>query len=384
MDSLEKIADKYLIKTYAQWPITIVKGKGSWVWDSDDKKYLDFYGGHAVALLGHSPATVVKAINEQAEKLLFYSNIVQIEPAIELAEKLAQTLQPERYQLYFCNHGAEANETALKIARKLTGRKQIVAFENSFHGRSMTALAATGIRSYHTFTPDFLDYTTFVKWGDMEGLKEAVNNNTAAVLAEPIQSIGGVNTADGEFFRSLENLCNRHKTCLIFDEVQTGVGRTGTWWYAEACHVKPDIITTAKGLAGGLPIGAVLVKEEQAKEIKTGDLATTFGGNPVVSAAAVAVMETIIENNLLEHVQRESLRFQERLREIPGVEEVRGAGFLLGIETNAPAGEVTGKLRSRGVLAGTSLKPNTMRIFPPLNASREEIDYFTETLAGVL
>ena len=251
---------KYLINTYSQLPLEIVKGKGSFIWDKNGKKYLDFYGGHAVCIIGHCPKKVTKAIVSQSQKLLFYSNIVKTLPQEILAKILAQTLLPEKYQLYFSNSGSEANETAIKIARKHTGKNHIISFEDAFHGRSITNLSVTGIKSYHQFDPNLLNYTSFAKLGDINSVKKAFNKDTATVICEPIQSMGGINMADKKFYKELADFCKQNNLILIFDEIQTGLGRTGKFWFCDILGVKPDIITCAKGLASGLPISATIVK----------------------------------------------------------------------------------------------------------------------------
>ncbi|MFA5352153.1 MAG: aminotransferase class III-fold pyridoxal phosphate-dependent enzyme [Candidatus Gracilibacteria bacterium] len=385
MKSLAKLSAEYLIDTYSQWPLTILRGKGSYVWDDAGKKYLDFYGGHAVALLGHCPPRVVKAIQTQSSKLIFYSNLVITEPQVRLAEKLCKTLSPASYQAYFCNHGAEANETALKIARKVTGKQNIIAFTDSFHGRSTAALSATGIASYHNSHPNLLAYTKFAQLGDIASVEKVLDADTAAVIIEPIQSIGGMQQTSADFYQKLASLCKDKGVLLIFDEVQTGVGRCGSWWFAQQVKVTPDLITTAKGLAGGLPIGAVLVEKATAGKIQTGDIATTFGGGAVVAAAALATLETIAKEKLLQHVKKERVAFDKAIIQLPGVVKTRGAGFLIGIEFEQPiVKELIGKLRAVGILSGNSTNPKVMRIFPPLTASKAEFKFFLDKLKLIL
>lgn len=365
-----------LIKTYKQFPIKIVKGKGSFVWDDEGKKYLDFYGGHAVALIGHCPSSVVAAINSQSKKLMFYSNIFHTEPAEALGKKLAKTLAPANYQVYLANSGSEANETAIKMARKHTGKKHIVSFKNAFHGRSITAIAVTGIDSYHQFEPNLDKFTTFAELGNLQSVERAISEDTAAVICEPIQSIGGMNKADADFYKKLAALCKRKGILLIFDEVQTGLGRTGEIWFSKKIGVQPDIITTAKGLASGLPISAVMVRSAIAEKIKVGEHATTFGGGPVVCAAAMATLDVILKKGFLNDVREKSEYLQKKLLKLPAVEAVLGEGLLLGIKLVEPAPGLVEKCLKNGLIIGNSCDPTVFRIMPPLTITKKEIDIF--------
>ncbi|OGJ42460.1 hypothetical protein A2974_03115, partial [Candidatus Peregrinibacteria bacterium RIFCSPLOWO2_01_FULL_48_20] len=318
MTTLEK-AQQYCIQTYVKYPLELVRGEGRYVWDSEGKKYLDFYGGHAVCLMGHCVPEIIAAVEKQSRELMFYSNIFDTAPAADLAEKLAKTLLPASYRVYFANSGSEANETAIKIARKHMGRTKLVSFHHAFHGRSMTTVAVTGLPSYHQFHPDFDSYTTFVELGDIAATKAAITEETAAVIVEPIQSIGGVNMAEASFYQALEAECRKKGALLIFDEVQTGLGRTGTMWFAQYLGVTPDIITTAKGIAGGLPLSVVLVSTEVAAKIKVGDHATTFGGGPVVCAAGNAVMDILSQAGFLDAVMQKEQMIRDGLARFPEV-----------------------------------------------------------------
>jgi acetylornithine/succinyldiaminopimelate/putrescine aminotransferase len=381
---LFKKAHHYLIQTYAQYPIEIVKGKGSYVWDSTGKKYLDFYGGHAVCLLGHCPPSIVKAIHDQSKKLLFYSNIFNTAPAILLAEKLAQTLKPKAYQVYFTNSGSEANEAALKMARKQTGKQHIISFKNAFHGRGMSALGVTGIDSYHQYQPNFDTYTTFATFGDMQSVKAAWKSDTAAVICEPIQSMGGLNIAKPDFYRSLAKFCKEKKILLIFDEVQAGLGRTGSFWFAPSVGVYPVILTTAKGIAGGLPLAAVLVEKSVSSKIKRGDHATTFGGGPVVCAAGIATVKTLLQKGFLKSVTEKEKRIRAALEAHSKIAAVRGKGLLLGIELKEPHETLVEDCLAAGLIMGSSSNKKVFRIMPPLNTTRKEIDLFSKTFLSVL
>lgn len=382
MKLLEK-ANHYLINTYAKYPIEIVRGEGSFVWDSSGKKYLDFYGGHAVCLLGHCSPQLIHAISEQAGKILFYSNVFNTAPAILLAEKLALTLKPKLYQVYFTNSGSEANETALKIARKHTGKTHIISFKHSFHGRGITSLGVTGIGSYHQYVPNLDKYTSFATLGDIKSVASTWKPNTAAVICEPIQSIGGVNMATPEFYRALAKFCKEKNVLLIFDEVQTGLGRTGTFWFAQSIGIFPHIIITAKGIAGGLPLAAVLVKKRIARKIKVGDHATTFGGGPTVCAAGFATLQTILQPGFLETIQEKEKLIREKLHH-PLIAEVRGKGLLLGIELTEPIADLVAQCLEASLIISSSADPKVFRILPPLTITKEEIDLFSEIFLTVL
>ena len=373
-----------LLQTYAQFPITLIKGKGSFVWDKNNKKYLDFYGGHAVCLLGHCPSSIIKALAKQSRTLIFYSNIFKTLPAEKLAEELAATLLPKKYQVYFCNSGSEANETAIKIARKITGKTHLLSFHNSFHGRSITCLAATGISSYHQFKPDLLAYTSFATLGDLDSVKKNYNKDTAAIICEPIQSIGGAKNASIKFYQDLARFCHEKKILLIFDEVQAGLGRTGTFWYSQKLEVQPDIITTAKGLASGLPLGAVLVKKEISQKIKVGEQATTFGGGPIVCNVGLAVLKILTKPGFLNSVKSKSAYLKKELKKIPAVKNIHGEGLLLGVELENPPVDFVQKGLKAGIIFGSSHEKNIFRLIPPLTISYPEINLFLQTFTKLL
>ena len=375
---------KSLIQTYKKYPIEIVKGNASYVWDSKGKKYLDLYGGHAVSIIGHCPKVVLNAINKQMHSLLFYSNIFYTKPATLLAEKLAETLYPEKYQVYFANSGSEANETAIKIVRRYTGKNHIVSFNNSFHGRSMTSLAVTGINSYQQFSPNHNLYTTFAELGSIESVELAINKNTAAVICEPIQSIAGVKMAKKSFYKKLEALCKKKKILLIFDEVQTGLGRTGNFWFSKSLGINPDVITTAKGLASGLPISAVLLKEKISKTIKAGEHASTFGGGPVVCSAALATISSILKKGFLQDVKDKSKYIKSKLLELPNVTELSGEGLLLGVHFKKPIPNLVKKCLNNGLIIGSSCDPFTIRLMPSLSINKKDIDLFLKIFNSIL
>jgi len=371
-----------LLQTYNQYPLTITKGAGSYIWDATGKKYLDFYGGHAVCLIGNCPKPVVEAIKEQSEKLIFYSNVFATEPSQILAQKLKETLLPHDYKAYFTNSGSEANEAAIKIARKHTGRNQIISFQNSWHGRSISTLSVTGFKKQHSFSPNLLEHTHFAEFGSVESVKKFMNKETAAVILEPIQSIGGINKAKQRFYTELAEICKQNGTLLIFDEVQTGIGRTGDWWFCQTVGVTPDIITTAKGLASGLPISVVLIEESISFNVKKGDHATTFGGGPVVCAAAKATLDVITQEK--DQADEKFQQISKNLLALPQVKKVKGKGMLIGIEIGIEANLVVDKCRELGLIIGTSAQKNTVRLMPPITISKEEITEFAKIFSQAL
>ena len=382
--NLTEKAKKYMIDTYAKYPVELVKGKGSTVWDSNGKEYLDFYGGHAVCLVGHCPPTGGEGITKQANTLIFSSNVFSTEPAIHLAEKLVHTLAPHEYQVFFANSGSEANETALKIARRHTGKNHMISFKNSFHGRGVGPLAVTGIDHYHQFNPNLDAYTTFVEFGDLEAVKNAWTPDTAGVICEAIQSIGGIVMAAPEFYKGLEALCHEKGGVLIMDEVQTGLGRTGSYWFSQAMGIKPGIITTAKGIAAGLPLSAVLVEKKLSASIKVGDHATTFGGGPVPCAAGCAVLDLISQPGFLKEVQEKEKKIRARLEGFPAIHAIRGKGLLLGIEMNKAFPKLVVRCLEAGIIISTSDNPHVFRIMPPLTTTMIEIDQFADIFLNVL
>jgi len=375
MNLIEK-DKKYLLGVYNKYPLVFVRGEGSYVWDQEGKKYLDFYGAHAVCILGHCFKPVVEAIKSQTDKLIFYSNMVHTQPAIELAEKLALTMLPDPYKVYFANSGSEANETAIKLARKHTGKNTVISFEGAFHGRSMTNLAVTGINSYHRYNPNFDQYTKFAKLGDMASVKAACGEDSACVILEGIQSIGGINMAERDFYSQLQSFCKEQGILLIVDEVQTGLGRTGEFWFSKKLGLNPDMITSAKGIASGLPLSLVLVSEELSEQVELSDHSTTFGGGPVPSAAANVVIETILSAGFLESVKKKSNKIFEGLSKVTGVKNVLGEGLIIGIELEDGNEDLVNKCLNAGLIVGSSSKKNVIRITPPLNISFGEIEEF--------
>ena len=372
------------LPTYTRWPITLVKGEGSTVWDAEGKSYLDLYGGHAVASTGHAHSTVVRAIAEQAKTLLFYSNVVALPVRTRAADAIARHAPAPGTKVFFVNSGTEANENAMRLARRATGRDDVLSFHGGFHGRTADAISAAGLAKYRDLARPNVPGHRFAPFGDLAAAEAKVDDGVAAVLVEPIQSLAGVVTAPADYFQGLRRLCDARGAKLIYDEVQTGFGRTGTFFFAGRHGVVPDLVTLAKGIASGVPMGAVLVSEEIAAGVKPEDYGTTFGGGPLACAAAEATVRVIEEEDLLGNVRRGSQSLREGLAHLPGVEEVRGEGFLLGVVLDRPGRPVREALLERGVLVGGSDVPDVLRLLPPLVLREEEIVRFLAAMRDVL
>lgn len=372
---------RYLFQNYGRQPIVIERGEGTRVRDVDGREYLDFVGGLAVTALGHAHPAVTKAVAEQAERLVHVSNLYYTTPMIELARLLAEHSPLDR--VFFCNSGAEAVEGAIKLARRFGhdergGAHGVIAMEDGFHGRSLGALAATGTARYREPFAPMPPGFTHVPWNDLDAVRAATDEGTVAVLMEPVQGEGGVNEPAEGYLRGVRDWCDERGLLLILDEIQTGVGRTGTLWAHEQEGVEPDVMCVAKGLAGGLPIGAVLAREALARHLVPGDHGTTFGANPVTAAAGVAVLRHILDNDVLGAARRASERLTARLRamedRLPGVTGVRGRGLLLAVSLSAEvAPEVVGACRERGLLVN-NVRPDRIRLMPPLIVEDGEID----------
>jgi predicted acetylornithine/succinylornithine family transaminase len=371
--------------TYAKLPIVAVRGEGIMLYDASGKAYYDFYCGHAVTLTGHCHPAVVRAIQEQAERLIFYSNIVYSDVRAKYAGMLVDAA-PEGYgQVFFCNSGAEANETALKLARKFTGRPTIVAMDGGFHGRTMGALAMTSNPKYKQGFEPLLPGVEFAPFGDLAAVEKLMaEQEVAAVIVEPIQSIAGVRMAGAEYYRGLRELCDRHGSLLIFDEIQTGLGRTGTLWAGEHWGVVPDVITLAKGIASGVSMGATLISTRIAETVHLDEHGSTFGGSPIACAAASATLSVILEEGMLAHAAEMGHLMKARLSTLPHVLEVRGLGLLLGLRLDVPAKDVQAAALERGVILGTSGDPNVLRVMPPMVVTAEDVERLVVVLSDVL
>lgn len=379
-------AEMDFVRTFKPLPISLERGEGCYVWDSDGKRYLDMYAGHAVASTGHAHPRVASAIAEQASKLIFYSNVVELEIRRRASEKLLSYIYAHGgiTSVLFANSGAEANENALKMAVMQTGRQKIVAFEGGFHGRTLLAISVTGNEKYRKQAPRELADIVIIPFGDVEALEAAVDDQTAAVIVEPIQSMAGCRMADEEFYHALRETTAAHGAYLIYDEVQTGVGRTGRMFFAGRYGVVPDIICLAKGIASGIPLSAVLVSKAIADKVKYGEFGATYGGGPIAMAAMLATLDVVESEGLLANVDAIGGYLREKLEALPGVEGVQGLGFLLGIRTSRPASELQAALLGRGVIVGTSDDPNILRLLPPLTLGQAEADEFLAIFAELL
>jgi acetylornithine/succinyldiaminopimelate/putrescine aminotransferase len=379
--------DKFQLATYKKMPIAATKGEGVWVQTSEDERYLDLYGGHAVTATGHCHPHVVAAIQEQAAQMLFYSNLVYSDVRAKAAEKLVSIAPDSLTKAFFCNSGTEANENAMRMARMKTARENIITFSGGFHGRTADAISATFLGKYREIGKPNVPGHLMAEFGDIDSVKEIADETTAAIMLEPIQSMAGVREASSEFFIELGKLCDERGIVLIFDEVQTGIGRTGEWFFAGselAGGVVPDIITLAKSLGSGVPVGACLVNEDISSCIKENYLGTTFGGGMLAMSAVVATLEAIEQDKMLANVKAVEKHLRERLKEIEQVVRVRGAGLLLGIEFNDKAAPIHAALLEKKIITGTSSDANVLRLLPPLCLKTEEVDFFVTALQDVL
>lgn len=375
--------DLWQLKTYPKIPVNPVRGEGPWLHDAAGRRWLDFYGGHAVASTGHSHPEVVAAIHEQAKRLLFYSNAVPNDARADAAEALVKFGYPELTRVFFTNSGAEANEAAMKMARKFTGREEIVFTEGSFHGRTMACLAVCGIPKFRIFRPEYPGAVQ-VPFGDAAALERAVTDRTAAVLLEPLQSLAGIRLADASYYRAAREIATKRGACLIFDEVQTALGRTGRPFVGMHWGVTPDLATSAKGVASGLPIGVTWIHERIVKTIPYGEHGATFGGGPVVAAAAAATARILSREKVWERAEALHRRIAEGVRRLGApYTGVRGLGLLLGIETSVPAAGLRTRLMEAGLLVGDAIDPNVLRLMPPLLLEEAHVDAMLGILGQV-
>ena len=360
-------------------PIAAERGEGCRIYTSEGENYLDLYGGHAVAGTGHCHPHVVEAIQAQADKLIFYSNLVYSSARARAAEKLVAIAPGELTKTFFCNSGTDANENAMRMARMFTGREKIITFSGGFHGRTADAISATFLGKYREIGKPNVPGPVEAEFGNIDSVRELADDTIAAIMLEPIQSMAGVVMAQPDFYRALRTLCDERGIVLIYDEVQTGVGRTGQWFFAgsEAGDgVVPDIVTLAKALGSGVPVGACLVTDAISSRIKENDLGTTFGGGMLAMAAVTATLEAIENDGMLENVRRVEAYLRNRLREVRKVVAVRGLGFLLGIEFEENAAAVHKRLLDRKIITGTSSNPKVLRLLPPLCLTESEADEF--------
>ena len=383
-------SDRYIMRTYGRYPIVPVRGEGCRLWDADGKEYLDFLGGVAVNNLGHCHPKVVAALQKQAAELIHCSNYYQIPQQIELAELLCNNSFADK--AFFCNSGAEANEAAIKLARKYSRdtygpeRYEIITAADSFHGRTMATVSATGQEKVQRFFDPLLHGFKHVPFDDVDALEGAVTPATCAVMLEPIQGEGGVNVPSPGYFQEVRRICDKHDLILIFDEVQVGMGRTGKMFAYEHFDIAPDIMTLAKALAGGAPIGTMLATDRYAAAFVPGTHGSTFGGNPLVTAAALAAIRVIVEDGILnrtEEIGDYLLGELELLKErFPFVKDVRGIGLMIGMELSVPAGDIVKRGLERGLLLNV-VQDTVLRFVPPLIVTKQEIDTMIGILDGI-
>lgn len=387
-------AEKYLMHTYSRFPVVLRKGRGMRVWGTSGKEYLDFIGGIAVNVLGHCPPKVVVSIQKQAQRLIHVSNLYHIEPQIKLAKLLCVNSFADK--VFFCNSGAEANEAAIKLARKYasdhrgTDCHEIITTLNSFHGRTLGSLTATGQEKFHKGFHPLVPGFRYVPYNNIDALRAAVSPKTCAILLEPIQGEGGVVVPGADYLKQVRQLCDDNGILLMLDEVQTGMGRTGKLFAYEQFGIVPDVMTLAKGLGAGVPIGALLATDRVASAFQPKTHASTFGGNPLVCAAAITTLEVILEDGfVLDHVNRMSRYFFERLSHLKTacpekVLDVRGMGLLVAVELVRDALPVVNACLDRGILIGTAGAGNVLRFTPPLIVEEKDIDVLISTLEDIL
>lgn len=382
-----EIFDKYVIANYGRVPRVITKGKDCKLWDAEGNEILDMFPGWAVSGIGHCHPKVVNAITEQAQQLLHIDNTFYTEKQGQLAQMLSERAFGGK--CFFCNSGAEANEAALKLARKHTPpeKYKFITAEGSFHGRTFATVAATAQPKYHDGFLPMLPGFAYVPFNDIDALKDAFTDEVAAVMVEPIQGEGGINIADPEYMATIRELCDRHNALMILDEVQTGMGRTGKWFGYQHYQITPDIITMAKALGGGTAIGAIMAKPEIAKSLVPGTHASTFGGNPLVCSAAIAVIEAIEQENLLENAIKMGQYTTEKLNALKEkhsiIDHVRGKGLMIGIQLNAPGADIVNAALENGLRINCT-QQSILRFMPSMTVKPEHIDRAIEILDNVL
>lgn len=373
-----------LFPNYKRWELEIVEGKGTKVIDANGTEYLDFVSGIAVCNLGHCHPAVVEAVQAQLQKLWHVSNLFENSLQEEVASLLVANSDGQR--VFFCNSGAEANEAAIKLARKHTGKSRILTFHQSFHGRTFATMTATGQEKIHSGFGPLLPTFSYLPFNDAAALEQAMDHEVAAVMVEAVQGEGGVTPAQTEFLQAAEKLCKQYGALLIIDEVQTGIGRTGKAFAYQHYGISPDIITVAKGLGNGIPVGALIGKEELADTFSAGTHGTTFGGNMIAMSAAKAVLENVMQPEFLESVTEKEAYFMELLQDVtslPVVKEVRGKGLMIGIECNTEAAPFITELQKKGLLVLVA-GPNVVRLLPPLTVTKEELETAASAIKEVL
>jgi predicted acetylornithine/succinylornithine family transaminase len=390
-DELMALSEKYIMSTYKRFPIVLVRGSGAKVWDSNGKEYLDFVAGIAVCSLGHSHPKVVEAIKKQVEILTHVSNLYHIEPQILYAKKLMEHSFADK--AFFCNSGAEANEAAIKLARKYAyenmgkGKYELITMKDSFHGRTMATVTATGQTKFHVGFEPLLDGFNYVPFDNISALRDAITDKTCGVLLEPIQGEGGVRIPDDKYLSEVRKICDDKGILMILDEVQVGMGRTGTLFAYEHYNVEPDIVTLAKAVGNGFPIGVMMAIDRVASAFQPGNHASTFGGNPLAMAAALATLETIVNDGILENVRKVGTYFIKKLHELKKgssiIKEIRGRGLIIGIEISIDGSQIVNACMDRGLLINCT-GGSVLRFVPPLTITEKDVDAAVTILDEVL
>ena len=379
--AIQETEEAFSVPVYVKWPVALVRGAGMKVWDADGREYLDFYGGHCVTVIGHSHPHWVAALTAQMNKLGFYSNVASNDVRAAFVERLARFGPAHLKRSFLCNSGAEANETAVKLAMKATaGRTGVIAMKGGFHGRTAGALSLTHLGGYRNQFPAVVRHTEATAFGDLAALDALLDRDTAAVIVEPVQSMNGVRTAEPGYFRDLVEVCHNNGTLVIFDEIQTGLGRLGGPFAADLFDAGVDFITLAKGLGGGFPVAAVLTTDAVASTVAVGEQGTTFGGGPLACAAGMAVLDVIEREGLIENAVRMERFARENLTVGP-VTGLRGHGLLLGLVTEVPARQVTGYLFNQGFLTGGCADPDVVRLMPPLTVKKNDFERLADALS---
>lgn len=382
---------KYIMNTYKRLPLFIVKGRGNRVYDSEGRAYIDFVSGIAVNNLGHCNPRITVAFQKQAQRLVHTSNLFYTEPQVKLARLLVENSFADK--VFFCNSGAEANEAAIKLARKYSkdkggGRYEIITAHNSFHGRTMATITATGQERFQKGFEPLLPGFSHVPYNNIDAVEKAINGKTAALMVEPLQGEGGVNVPDEDYLRHLRKICDSNSILLILDEVQTGIGRTGRLFAYQHSGMEPDIMTLAKGLGNGLPIGVMLARDEIAQAFTIGSHASTFGGTPLVCSAAMEVLKTLTEDEIiLDNCRRMGRYLVEELNDLKRkyprlIKDVRGKGLLIGMELNRKGEDIVQECLKKGFLINCTME-RVLRFLPPLDINRVDIDALIETLSEI-
>ena len=390
-DELIALSDKYIMSTYKRFPIALVRGSGARVWDSNGKEYLDFVAGIAVCSLGHSHPKVVEAIKKQVEILTHVSNLYHMEPQILYARQLMEN--SFAHKAFFCNSGAEANEAAIKLARKYAyentgkGKYELITMKDSFHGRTMATVTATGQTKFQVGFAPLLEGFKYVPFDNISALSDAITDKTCGVMLEPIQGEGGVKIPDDKYLSEVRRICDEKGILMILDEIQVGMGRTGTLFAYEHYKVKPDIVTLAKAVGNGFPIGVMMATDRVASAFQPGSHASTFGGNPLAMAAALATLETIMNDGILENVRKVGAYFIKRLHEMKNkssiIKDIRGRGLIIGIEISIEGSQIVNACMDRGLLINC-IGGNVLRFVPPLTITEKDVNAAVAILGEVI